>query len=206
LGHSPFECTEAVAINNNNGQALANCSGPGIPEGGAVVWTNGTPTVAGTFSTHAAGTAINNHGQVVGIVDTSTGGENGWLFSNGTTTNLGPGLLPAAINDTGVIVGGPFVDSGGTVQNLNNLIPRRVRLPDPIRDRHQRQRPDSRVTAEPKLTASPAWARRAFTGQRCSPSLTSSGAASAAQPDLPEGHWLHNPPREIPAQPGSYST
>jgi probable HAF family extracellular repeat protein len=32
-------------------------------------------------------------------------------------------LHPAAINDGGVIVGGQFVDSGGTVQNLNNLIP-----------------------------------------------------------------------------------
>lgn len=122
LGNSPFECSEAVAI-NTNGQALANCSGPGIPEGGAVVWTNGTPTVAGTFSEHAAGTAMNNNRQVVGIAQTSTGGEDGFLWSNGTLTGLGPGLLPAAINDSGAIVGGPFVDTNGTLQNLNTLIP-----------------------------------------------------------------------------------
>lgn len=28
-----------------------------------------------------------------------------------------------AINDNGVIVGGPTIDSGGTMQNLNTLIP-----------------------------------------------------------------------------------
>lgn len=37
--------------------------------------------------------------------------------------DLGGGFFPAAINDSGVFVGGPFVDSGGTVQNLNTLIP-----------------------------------------------------------------------------------
>jgi probable HAF family extracellular repeat protein len=122
FGNSPFECLEAVAI-NNNGQALAYCSGPGIPEDGAVVWTNGTPTVPCTFSTDAHPTAMNNNGQVVGTVYTSTGGEDGWLCSNGTLTDLGPSLFPAAINDSGVIVGGPLIDSGGTVQNLNTLIP-----------------------------------------------------------------------------------
>ena len=30
---------------------------------------------------------------------------------------------PALMNDSGVIVGGAFVYSGGTLQNLNNLIP-----------------------------------------------------------------------------------
>ena len=122
LGNSNFECSEAVAI-NNDGQALANCSGPGIPEGGAVVWTNGTPTVVGTLGGHAAGTAINNNGQVVGIAQTSTGAEDGFLWSNGTITDLGRSFVPPAINDSGVIVGGQFVDSGGTVQNLNTLIP-----------------------------------------------------------------------------------
>ena len=44
------------------------------------------------------------------------------MYSNGTITDLG-GFLAAAINDNGVIVGGPSIDTGGTVQNLNNLIP-----------------------------------------------------------------------------------
>ena len=32
-------------------------------------------------------------------------------------------FYPTSINDRGVIVGGPFVYSNGTLQNLNNLIP-----------------------------------------------------------------------------------
>jgi hypothetical protein len=44
------------------------------------------------------------------------------LYSNGTITSLGS-FLAAAINDNGVMVGGPSIDTGGTVQNLNNLLP-----------------------------------------------------------------------------------
>src|SRR5215467_7024072 len=111
----------AVAI-NNNGQALGNCfdSAGGL----AVVWTNDTPTVLPTLGGVASsGTAINNNGQVVGTSDTSTGAEDGFLWSNGTMTDLGSNFSPAAVNDSGVIVGGQFVYSNATVQNLNNLIP-----------------------------------------------------------------------------------
>jgi probable HAF family extracellular repeat protein len=38
-------------------------------------------------------------------------------------TDLGSNFSPAAVNDSGVIVGGQFVYSGGTLQNLNSLIP-----------------------------------------------------------------------------------
>jgi hypothetical protein len=38
-------------------------------------------------------------------------------------TDLGLNFFPAAINDNGVIVGGDQIYSGGTLQNLNNLIP-----------------------------------------------------------------------------------
>jgi hypothetical protein len=44
------------------------------------------------------------------------------LYSNGTLTSLGS-FTAAAINDNGVMAGGPSIDSGGTVQNLNALIP-----------------------------------------------------------------------------------
>jgi probable HAF family extracellular repeat protein len=114
----PGSTPAAVAI-NNNGQILGNCF-----LNTAVVWTNDTPTVLPTLGGgSSSGTAINNNGQVVGTSQTSTGAEDGFLWSNGTMTDLGPNFSPAAINDGGVIVGGPFVDSNGTLQNLNNLIP-----------------------------------------------------------------------------------
>src|SRR5215467_11431782 len=46
-----------------------------------------------------------------------------FVYSNGTMTDLGLTFFPAAINDNGVIVGGNEIYSGGTLQNLNNLIP-----------------------------------------------------------------------------------
>jgi probable HAF family extracellular repeat protein len=64
--------------------------------------------------------AINSTGQIAGAV--FSGADEGFLYSNGTITNLGS-FLPPAINDNGVLVGGPSIDSGGTVQNLNTLIP-----------------------------------------------------------------------------------
>jgi probable HAF family extracellular repeat protein len=110
----------AVAI-NNNGQVVGNC---GDNNGLAVVWTNDTPTVLGTLGGGAATpTAINNLGQVVGTSQTATGAFDGALWSNGTVTDLGSNFSPAAINDSGVIVGGQFVYSDGTLQNLNTLIP-----------------------------------------------------------------------------------
>jgi hypothetical protein len=58
----------------------------------------------------AAGvTAINN-------------GSHPFLYSNGTITNLS-GFFPTAINDNAVMVGGSLIDSGGSVQDLNSLIP-----------------------------------------------------------------------------------
>jgi len=110
----------AVAI-NNNGQILGNCfnSAGGI----ALVWTNDTPTVLPTLGGVASsGTAINNLGQVVGTSETSTGAEDGFLWSNGTMTDLGSNFSPTAVNGSGVIVGGQFVYNG-TLQNLNTLIP-----------------------------------------------------------------------------------
>ena len=113
-------CT-AAAI-NNNGQIVGSCyDASGLSH--AVLWQNGTVTDLGTLGgDQAAATAVNNLGQVVGWAHDSTGTKDGFLYSNGTMTNLGT-FLPAAINDNGVMVGGDQIDSGGTVQNLNNLIP-----------------------------------------------------------------------------------
>jgi probable HAF family extracellular repeat protein len=119
-----------VAI-SDNGEVLGNCvvTGPENDYQG-VVWVNGTPTVLPTLGGSIAtggtlpmATAINNNGQVTGTAVTSTGALDGFLWSNGRITDLGPTFSPAAINDSGVIVGGQLIYSGGTLQNLNNLIP-----------------------------------------------------------------------------------
>jgi len=116
------DCANGIAVAiNNSGQVLGNC---GDNDALAVVWTNDTPTVLGTLGGAAAHpTAINSMGQVVGTSETSAGALDGSLWSNGTVTDLGSNFSPAAINDSGVIVGGSEIYSGGTLLNLNNLIP-----------------------------------------------------------------------------------
>jgi uncharacterized membrane protein len=61
-------------------------------------------------------TAINNSGQIVGVVD----GGGGFLYSGGTLTHLGFG--PNAINDSGQVVGGYDIYANGTMTDLNSLI------------------------------------------------------------------------------------
>ena len=126
-----FIICEAAGI-NNNGQVLGNCEvNDVVNDWQGTVWTNGTPTVLPTLGGSLATSttalplakAINNNGEVVGTAVTSTGALDGFSFSNGKITDLGSNFSPAAINDNGVIVGGPFIDTNGTLQNLNNLIP-----------------------------------------------------------------------------------
>jgi probable HAF family extracellular repeat protein len=114
-------CPYAVAI-NNSGQALGNCYQ--YDNTLAVVWTKDSPTVLPTLGGAAAtATAISNLGQVVGTAQTSTGASDGFWWNNGTMTDLGNNFSPAAINDSGVIVGGQLVYSGGRLENLNTLTP-----------------------------------------------------------------------------------
>jgi probable HAF family extracellular repeat protein len=54
-----------------------------------VLRQNGTATDLGTFGgPQASAAAINNLGQVVGFAQTSTDTDHGFLWSNGTMTNL----------------------------------------------------------------------------------------------------------------------
>jgi probable HAF family extracellular repeat protein len=117
---------QADAI-NNNAQIAGTCWGYNSKLASLyadmVLWQNGTVTDLGTLGgARSAATAINNNGQITGWGTTSTGATDGFLYSNGTLTGLGS-FTPAAINDNGVMVGGPYIDSGGTVQNLNTLVP-----------------------------------------------------------------------------------
>lgn len=117
-----FDCGVAVAI-NHNGQVLGEC-GDSSGNGTAVVWTNGTPTVLGTLGgPYVNATGLNNLGQVCGFGQTSTYAQHGFFWSNGTFTDLGNNFFAAALNDSAAIVAGDEIYSGGTVQNLNNLVP-----------------------------------------------------------------------------------
>ena len=112
----------AIAI-NNNGQVIGGC-GDTSGNQHAVLWRNGTPTDLGTFGgPNAVATAINDLGQVAGYSMTSSYAQHGFLWSNGTMTDLGNNFIAAAVNDSGVVVWSDLIYSGGTVQNLNNLIP-----------------------------------------------------------------------------------
>ena len=106
---------------NNNGQIAGVCWDTS-DNAHLVLWAGGAvsdlATLApGTISTPEA-LSINNNGQIAGYV----GGGDGFLYANGKLTDLGS-FLAESINDNGVMVGGPSIDNGGTVQNLNNLIP-----------------------------------------------------------------------------------
>jgi len=111
---------------NNNAQIAGTCWGYNSKlssiRADLVLWQNGTVTDLGTFSFRGSVAAINNIGQIIGYGTAITGVSQGFLYSNGSMTNLGS-FIPAAINDNGVMVGGPYIDSGGTVQNLNTLTP-----------------------------------------------------------------------------------
>jgi len=110
---------------NNTGQIAGTCA-DSIGQAHLVLWRGGTVTDLGTLGppgtwSFTQAVAINNNGQIAGTVF-SGGTTEGFLYSNGTITNLGS-FLAAAINDNGVMVGGDQIDTGGTLQNLNTLLP-----------------------------------------------------------------------------------
>ena len=110
---------------NNSGQIVGYCTDASGNYHG-VVWQNGTVTTLGTLGGLQVETvtAINNNGQITGRGTTSTGALDGFLDSNGTVTDLGASFFPVALNDNGVIADiTGLIDIGGTVQNLDNLIP-----------------------------------------------------------------------------------
>ncbi len=119
---------DPVAI-NDSGQIAGNgfppTSGTGAPAAQAFLYSKGTVTFLGSFSsiTHfSVATGINASGQVVGFSDSSTfdnGGpntENAFLYSNGKLIDLGtlPGDTDSeayGINSSGQVVGQSFSSS-----------------------------------------------------------------------------------------------
>jgi probable HAF family extracellular repeat protein len=119
---------------NNNGDVIGGCSDAtsnATSKAYVVLWHNGTPTDLGNLGgPEIVATALNNSSpaQVTGYGQDSTYAQHAFLWSNGTITDIGAAfypdeLYPTSINDSGVIVGGPFIWRNGTLQNLNNLIP-----------------------------------------------------------------------------------
>lgn len=119
---------------NNSGDVIGGCTDStsnATSKQYVVLWHNGTPTDLGNLGgPQIRATALNNSGQVqvTGFGQTSTDANHAFLWQNGTMTDIGAAfypdeLYPTSINDHGVIVGGPFIYSNGTLQNLNNLIP-----------------------------------------------------------------------------------
>jgi probable HAF family extracellular repeat protein len=112
---------------NNSGQVVGTGDNAASEER-AFLYSGGKMTDIGTLGgPQAAAAAINNNGQIVGFAQTSSDADHGFLYTGGKMTDLGLNIFPDAINDFGVIVGqgpeGAVVDSGGTFQNLNNLVP-----------------------------------------------------------------------------------
>jgi probable HAF family extracellular repeat protein len=119
---------------NNNGAVIGGCTDStsnATSKQYVMLWQNGTPTDLGNLGgPQIRTTALNNSGQVqvTGFGQTSTDANHAFLWQNGAMTDIGAAfypdeLYPAGINDNGVVVGGPFIYSNGTLQNLNNLIP-----------------------------------------------------------------------------------
>jgi probable HAF family extracellular repeat protein len=98
---------------NNTGKIAGTCE-DSIGQAHLVLWRGGAVTDRGTLGppgtwSFTQAMSINNNGQIAGTVF-SGGTTEGFLYSNGTITNLGS-FLAASINDNGVMVGGPSIDT-----------------------------------------------------------------------------------------------
>jgi uncharacterized membrane protein len=109
---------------NDVGEAVGSLNGgsSSCPNGCAVIWQNGTPTLLGAVTGEIGGTAtaINNAGQVAGSVVMANETDQAVVWNNGTPTLLpapGPQYIAttaAAINDGGEVAGSAAASDVGT--------------------------------------------------------------------------------------------
>ena len=107
---------------DNNGQIAGICADAN-GNGHLVLWSNGTVTDLGSVGSIGGvedieSMSMSSNGQIAGWAATGTA----FVYSNGRITSPS-NFWPNAINDNGVMVGTSSIDSGGTVQDLNSLIP-----------------------------------------------------------------------------------
>ena len=121
---SDYGCL-AFAI-NNSGQIAGSCDDTSGNQH-LMLWDNGKFTNLGIVATASTyyplveAVSINASGQIAGWAFDG-GVTDGFLYSNGTLTSLGS-FAATAINDNGVMVGGPDIDNNGTITDLNTLLP-----------------------------------------------------------------------------------
>lgn len=124
--------SSALAV-NSSGQTVGYSTAPGGTGDVAFLDTGGSMTDLGTIDGGTASVAngINDAGVVIGNSDTAASAERGFVYQNGTITDVGtlggPNSSVNAINDNGVIAGSsqdasgashPFVYSHGTMTSL----------------------------------------------------------------------------------------
>jgi probable HAF family extracellular repeat protein len=117
LGALPGDdTTEATAV-NDHGEVVGYSSTdtfPATPQ--AFVWRNGTMTDLGPSGESSVAGYLNDSGQIVGTVTSSSGDTSAVVWQNGTMTTL-PGLGgaytdPTGLNDRGEVVGYAGTASG----------------------------------------------------------------------------------------------
>jgi len=129
-----FQFSTAFDI-NDLGQVIGYVNGPGIVQDSTYIYDRGKVTIlpTGPFI-HLFPTAINNRGQATGL-GAKFPGENGFLYSNGTTIDIGTVAggrtsRPFAMNESGEITGvytavnersKAFRYSSGVIRDLGTL-------------------------------------------------------------------------------------
>jgi uncharacterized membrane protein len=116
----------AVAVSSNGLVTGWAQDGSGTPQ--PVLWRSGKATRIATGLINVSPTAVNSRGEVVGTgVDAADQEEVGWAWIDGRTTRLqaprGKVAVPAAINDSGRIVGALAANDDGAAEPTSGEAP-----------------------------------------------------------------------------------